>query len=174
MQNYIPGVLASLIAAFIVWIIKKIIIFIFERSDFNGYWANTVYDDENTIIKNDIFAIKYNKKTRWIEGKFIEVMPLRKCTISPNDFLQKWQISGILIGKDLACVIWSSQNLIGLNCCYLRLMENKGYKYEGICLKNSNDKVKAYRMELTKIERYKVSLKTKIINFITQKYNHNN
>ncbi len=144
-QNYIPGVVASLIAAFIIWSIKNIIIKIEEKSDFNGTWKSLIYDDNNQLIKEYIIEIKHNKKTGWIHGKAKRKFP-------QNDTSKKWKALGLLVGKDIICLVWSTQSFVSLNCSYLHQTKNEGYEYEGLCLKKNNDKIEKYRTTLSKIE----------------------
>lgn len=147
-QNYIPGIIASLIAAFIVWCIKNVILSFHERSDFNGYWESCLYNNDNQLIKKDRIKIKHNKKTDSIHGKANRIIP-------ESDDSKKWKVSGILKGKDIICLIWSTQSFVSLNCSYLHQTENEEYKYEGYCLKNVDDKIEKYKIILRKVKRYK-------------------
>ena len=141
-QNYIPGIVASLIAAFIIWFIDKIITSIQEKSDFNGQWESCLYDDNSNIIKRDIVKIKHNKKTGWIHGNVKRNLP-------KEETYKEWKIEGLLIGKDIICLIWSKQSFVSLNCSYLRQIE--GYEYEGFCLKNINENIEKYKVTLSKM-----------------------
>lgn len=147
-KNYIPGIIASLIAALIVWGVKNIILLFRERSDFNGCWESCLYNNENQMIKKDRIKIKHNKKTGSIHGKANRIIP-------ESDDFKKWRVSGILKGKDIICLIWSTQSFVSLNCSYLHQTENEDYKYEGYCLKNVDNKIEKYKITLIKVKGYK-------------------
>jgi ABC-type transport system involved in Fe-S cluster assembly fused permease/ATPase subunit len=144
-QIYIPGIIASLIAAFIIWFIKYIITRIQERSDFNGAWKILIYDSNNQLMKEYVTEIKHNKKTHWIYGRAKRKFP-------QNDTSKKWKVLGLLFGKDIICLVWSTQSFVSLNCSYLHQTKNEGYEYEGLCLKKTNDKIEKYKTTLSKIE----------------------
>lgn len=142
--NYINGIITSLIAALIIWFVKVIFISIQEKSDFSGKWINRLYNKDDNIIKKDIIQIKHNKKTGWIHGKV-------KRTYPEKEESKNWKVIGLLMGKDIICLIWSTQSFVSLNCSYLTQIENEGYKYEGFCLKNYKNCIKKYKISLEKI-----------------------
>lgn len=142
-SGVMSGVIASLIAGLVMWIVGKIVITFQERSDFSGKWLCCIYD-QNNIIKKDIIQIKHNKKSGWIHGKSKRAYP-------EKDNFKNWKVIGLLVGKDIICLIWSTQSFVSLNCSYLTQIENEGYKYRGYCLKNDKKNIKKYRISLSKI-----------------------
>lgn len=96
-------------------------------------------------MKEYVTEIKHNKKTHWIHGK-------AKRNFPQNDTSKKWKVLGLLFGKDIICLVWSTQSFVSLNCSYLHQAKNEGYEYEGLCLKKNNDKIEKYKTTLSKIE----------------------
>lgn len=150
-QDFILGVFASLVAAFIIWIIKQIITCLQERSDFNGKWETCLYDTNNAIVKRDITKVKHNKKTNWLYGKVGRAFPL-------NQIYRKWKMTGLLVGDNIICLVWSKQIITSFNCAYFH--QTKDYYYDGYYLKfnNKSNQIEKCKITLSKIDR-KFSIK---------------
>lgn len=145
-QDFILGVIASLVAAFIIWIIKQIFIWLQERSDFNGKWETCLYNDKNNIIKKDITNVKHNKKTNWLNGKIGRSFPI-------NQSYRKWNMKGLLVGDNIICLVWSKQMITSFNCAFFHQISD--YYYEGYYLKfnNKENKIEKCKITLSKIKK---------------------
>ena len=75
-NSFVFGVATSLVGTFIVWCIKKIIISIQERSDFNGQWETCLYDENDQVVKRDLTKVRHNRRTNWLIGKIGRTFPI--------------------------------------------------------------------------------------------------
>lgn len=156
-EDFILGVLASLVAAFILWLVKMSITAFHERSDFNGKWETCLYDTNNIVIKKDITKVRHNRKSNWLYGTVGRTFPL-------NQTYRKWKMKGMLVGSNIICLVWSKQIITSFNCAYFH--QTKDYYYDGYYLKfnDNTNKIEKCKITLSKIN--KKSTFIKVLKFI--------
>lgn len=140
--EFLMGVLASLLAAFIAWIIRNAISLSEYRSGMTGKWEVSIYDRTGNIIKKDKMLINHNRKTGEIKGKEYREMPYEQRN-------REWYINGKMSGKTIMIIAFATEEINSHACGCLRIIED-GF-FSGYYLKCSN--------KTNKIEKIKVDMK---------------
>lgn len=139
MINFILGILASLIAALIGYIIKKVLNFVQNKSELCGKWYSAIYDDRGNVIKNDVIYLIHNRKTGKIKGRMIREFPHLQRH-------RKWSFTGEMRGSILvACVV--SQETVNSICsgCF-KLIDD--YLFSGFYLRWDDAKGKIIQVKI--------------------------
>lgn len=141
-NSFVFGVATSLVGTFIAWCIKRIIISVQERSDFNGQWETCLYDENDQIVKRDLTKVRHNRRTNWLIGKIGRTFPI-------TQKYRRWNMAGLLLGDNIICLCWSNQMITSVNCAFFHQVSD--YYYEGYYLRYSHEK--------NCVERRKITLK---------------
>lgn len=140
--EFLMGILASLLATLIAWIIKNAIKLSEYRSGMTGTWEVSIYDEIGNIIKKDTMLIKHNRKTGEINGKEYREIPYEQRH-------REWEINGRMSGKIIMIIAFATEEINSHACGCLRLIED-GF-FSGYYLKCNN--------KTSKIEKIKVKMK---------------
>lgn len=120
------GVIGSIIASLIYAVFNNYINYwiIYRKSDFTGYWKNSILDSDKSIIKTDYCYLLHNKRTGMIKGTIVREFP-------ENQNSRKWLYTGAIVNDRIVMSFWSAYEYQRSDgSCYLFLTGDK--KFEGI------------------------------------------
>ena len=122
--SLIIGILGSLIAALIMFCLKKRYDnYRIGHSEFSGYWRTDIYEDDNTTLaKTDFMLIKHDKKTNEFRGDIKREKPEEQ---NYRDRVCR----GVFTKDIMLVVVWSKKNLLSHGASHL-VMTND-YEYSG-------------------------------------------
>lgn len=145
------GILASLVAAFITWMIREIITELTNKSPLSGYWYTLVYGNEK-VVKADFYYLKHDKKTGEITGKMERFYP-------SDQVGRKWEIRGMTQRQYLVLYSHSMELNTSMAAAVCRIVEDNCY--EGYYLRYAETD---YNIDLVEIKYYKTSISRRFYN----------
>lgn len=127
------GVIGSVIASFIYAIFNDYIDYwlVYRKSDFTGYWKNSVLDSHKNVIKIDYCHLLHNRRTGTIKGTIVREFPETQ-----ND--RKWFCNGVIVNDRIIMSFWSAyEHQKSDGSGYLFLTGDK--KFEGVYMHSTNE-----------------------------------
>lgn len=131
--SFISGILASIIAALIIDVIKEIVIY--KRAPFTGEWVDEICDQSGNVVKVDEYKLKQNKRNNIIKGKIQRVLPnaqsYRKC-----------YCIGVVDGEFMILIFWPirENNISRVNGC-MYLKHEFDNEFKGYYMTEHNEKI---------------------------------
>lgn len=144
MENFILGVIASLIATLIGYIIKKVIIYFQNKSGICGNWNSIIYDDNGNVIKRDEIVLKHNKKTGRVYGTMTRNFPYEQIH-------RKWTFEGILNGDVLVACVRSQETVNSVCSGCFKLMDDCLFAGYYLRWDNMENKIVKVKIEMKKV-----------------------
>lgn len=141
--DFYMGVLASLLAAFVSWIINKLIEALECRSGITGKWELFIYE-HGSLIKVDKMIIKHNRKTGMIKGKERRKYPYKQRH-------RKWKIYGSLSGRTIMLVAFASEEIDSQASGYLKMIEDKYFSGFYLKLNSKTNEIEKIEVEMKKL-----------------------
>ena len=139
--QFATGVIASCIAAFIIWICKVMIVDRFRyKSPYSGIWEEVAYNDDGSVRKKFLLSIKHNRRTHELKGKCTKTSPeINRYSIN--------KIIGVISNNNLIYIVDVNAPAYVRGAVNAVLKENncfKGYylTYDGEELKNIRVEIK--------------------------------
>lgn len=137
-QEFILGIIASLIGALILWGFEEFVKAVRTRSPFTGYWFSLIYENEE-IVKSDLYHLKHNRRTKEVSGWMERVFPLEQKG-------RKWRVTGIQNGQDL--IIFSHSNKLSTSTAAAVCRLTRDNYFEGFYLRYSENKKEIEKVEI--------------------------
>lgn len=143
----------GVISSFVYAIFSDFIdyLFVYRKSEFTGYWRNSILDVSGQELKVDYCHLLHNKRNGIIKGKIIREVP-------EQQNYRKWYCNGVLIKEKIIMSFWSandSQKSDGSG--YLFLMDDK--RFEGVYMhgtrENNIETVKVMSEKIKDIDKIK-------------------
>lgn len=129
LTNLFSGIVGSVLATMFSDYIDYWLIY--RKSDFTGYWKNSVFDSNNEVVKIDYCHLLHDKRKGTFKGTIVRAFPKKQST-------RKWFCNGAIVKDKGIMSFWSayeSQKSDGSG--YLLLTDDK--KFEGIYMHSTND-----------------------------------
>lgn len=143
------GVISSFIYAVFSDYIDYLLVY--RKSEFTGYWRNSILDANGQEVKIDYCHLLHDKRKGTIKGKIIREVPERQN-------YRRWYCNGVLIKDRIIMSFWSadeSQKSDGSG--YLFLIDDK--KFEGVYMhgtrENEIETVKVMSEKIKDIDKIK-------------------
>ena len=135
------GIVGSIIAAIIIWGIKKLYTLRrIKHSEYSGYWRSDIYENDE-IVKTDFMYIKHNNKTNEFKGKIKRVFPDDQ---SFNERICK----GVFTKDVMLTIAWSKINTLSYGVGYLVMTDH--FTYSGDYLKHDKSDRSIFPVKLVK------------------------
>lgn len=134
------GIIASIVAAIICWVIKKALEIIqIKKSIYSGNWEQLIYDNNDYTgepIKRDIYKLKH-KKLRY-SGKMTVNIVGTISRVSPEEQKhRKWDVIGYLEGNILTMLYQAKEAQKSRGCIYVKLYAD--FEFRGYYLEEHSD-----------------------------------
>ena len=134
------GIIASIVAAIICWVIKKALEIIqIKQSIYSGNWEQLIYDNNDYTgepIKRDIYKLKH-KKLRY-SGKMTVNIVGTISRVSPEEQKhRKWDVIGYLEGNILTMLYQAKEAQKSRGCIYVKLYAD--FEFRGYYLEEHSD-----------------------------------
>lgn len=106
-------------------------LFIYRKSDFTGYWRNSVFNNKGEIVKVDYCHLLHDKRTGIIKGYIARQHP------EDQDY-RRWHCNGVLVDQKIIMSFWSVNDTTRSDGCgYLFLTDD--WKFEGVYIHGTKD-----------------------------------
>ena len=81
------------------------------RSPYTGIWEDRIYDDNNNVIKRDIFYLKQNGN---------EIIGTAKRIFPKDQNHRRYEVYGKLLGRDFVAIFWATdQSILSYGCWFI-------------------------------------------------------
>lgn len=133
MIEFLKNIIFAVVGSFVYAIFSDYVDYwiVYRKSDFTGYWKNSVLNSNGDVVKIDYCHLLHNKRNGIIKGTIVREVP--------EDYnYRKWYCNGVLIRDRIIMSFWSandSQKSDGSG--YLFLTEDK--KFEGVYMHSTKD-----------------------------------
>ena len=141
-KSFISGVLASLVATLLVYVITALVkgYRFFKNAPFTGEWYDEICDEFGNVVKSDTYDLKQNKRDNTIKGNIHRTLPV-------DQNYRRCHCIGVVDGDFMILVFWPirENNISRVNgCMYLKHCDDNVFK--GYYLTEHNE-----NMDLTPI-----------------------
>ncbi len=127
------SIIISVVSCFIYAIFSDYVdyVIIYRKSDFTGYWKNSVLNSNGDVVKIDYCHLLHNKRNGTIKGTIVREVP-------EEQNYRKWYCNGVLIRDRIIMSFWSANDTQKSDGSgYLFLKQDK--KFEGVYMHSTAD-----------------------------------
>ena len=134
------GIIASIVAAIICWLIKKALELIkINKSIYSGIWEQFIYDKDNYSgkpIKNDIYKLKH-KRLRYSGKMTVNIVGTISRVTPEEQNHRQWDVIGYLEGNVLTMLYQAKEAQKSRGCIYVKLFAD--FEFRGYYLEEHSD-----------------------------------
>ncbi|MGN8753438.1 hypothetical protein [Blautia sp. HCP3S3_C4] len=134
------GIIASIVAAIICWVIKKALEIIqIKKSIYSGNWEQLIYDNNDYTgepIKRDIYKLKH-KKLRYSGKMTVNIVGTISRVSPEKQKHRKWHVIGYLEGNILTMMYQAKEAQKSRGCIYVKLFAD--FEFRGYYLEEHSD-----------------------------------
>lgn len=104
---------------------------VYRKSEFTGYWKNSVYGANNQIAKIDYCYLLHNKRKGTLKGTIVREFP-------EEQNYRRWYCNGVIIKDKIIMSFWSADDTQKSDGSgYLFLTKDK--RFEGVYMHGTKD-----------------------------------